>query len=244
MKKITQHLKVAVLMGLVAIGMACPQQASAAEKTAEMWCLKTNTGNYYPMVNVSMTVVPDEGQTFEIVLKYGQGEAGVSSISFEKHRETVDFSKYTEEPDEPSIALGKKIYVLTNTGKYFLLKTMPTLIPVQGTDKFNVLAGTSMENNVSRIWFYRGDNPEEGFVGIKAPSVKTEENLSLMTPISYQLQVSGCGEAKTAVVYSANGKQVAQAPVADGVTTVQVGHLTKGIYVLKVGHKSLKFVKK
>lgn len=244
MKKITQNLKAGFMAVLLVLGFLCPQQAAAADKTADMWCLKTNTGNYYPMVNVSLTVVPDEGGTFEIVLKEGTGEAGVTSISFEKHRETVDFSKFTEEPDEPTIDFGKKIYVITNTGKYFLMKTLPTLIPSKGTDKFTVLAGTNMENNVSAIWFYRGANPEEAVLGINGPAVQNEEKLTLMTPISYQMQVSGCEDAKTALVFSANGKQVAQAPVADGVTTVQVGHLAKGVYVLKVGKKSLKFVKK
>ena len=45
-------------------------------------------------------------------------------------------------------------------------------------------------------------------------------------------------------LYALDGKQVAAAAVANGVTTVYVGQLPAGVYVLRVGNKALKFTKK
>ena len=65
-----------------------------------------------------------------------------------------------------------------------------------------------------------------------------------MTPVHQQLSLSGCGNATSAQVYSLDGKMLAEAAAADGNTTIQVGHLPAGVYVVRVGHKALKFTKK
>lgn len=241
--KTVKRLRTILIAALAAVGLTSPNTAFAAEKNQNVMCLKTNTGNYYPVIRVSMMVSVDASEKFEIVLKDGQGEAGVSSVSFENHSVMVDLDKY-KVPNESDPAVEYKvIYLMTNTGKYFSFKSFPTLKPIEGTDKFDVVYSDATEPNVSKVWFYRGDNPAENIDGIFMPTV-SEEKLQLMSPVRYQMQISGCGTAKSAQVYSLDGAEVAGSSVNDGVTTIQVGHLTPGVYVVKVGNKSLKFLKK
>ena len=232
--------KTLALTALMAAGVACPSEAFAVEKN--VMCVKTNTGQYFPVVRVSMMVVADGASTFEIVLKDGKGEAGVESVSFEKHLADIDFSKYQGGSNgEPYVDLTKKIYLMTSTGKYFLMKTLPTLEPQAGTSLLSVVAGQTTEKDVEYVYFFRGDEDQ---LGINAPLADRQENLVLMTPVSSELQVSGCGDAAQAWVYASNGQMVAQAPVSNGACTVSVAHLSAGTYIFKVGLKSLKFIKK
>lgn len=245
MRKFTLKFKALAMLALLTIGIAVPNNASAAERNVNVWCVKTNTGNYYAIINVSMMVVADDGKSFEIVPKYGKGEAGVTNVSFEKHTVSVDFDLYIPKKGGAAIPnLNQYIYMITNTGKYFQFKTVPTLKPVAGTNKFDVVYSDVTEKNVSQIHFVRTDNIDNYMAGIDVPVMDQEESLQLMTPIEYQMQISGCGNATKAVVYSVSGNQVADAAVSNGCTTIQVGHLTPGVYVVKVGKKSLKFVKK
>lgn len=243
MRKI--YLKVAMLASLFALSLFCPQQADA--KVENVMCMKTNTGNYFPLARVSMMVVADGASTFEIVLKNNEGgEANVSSISFEKSSVDIDLSKYkwegsTDTYPSPSIDSSKKIYLLTSTGKYFQLSEKPQVNTKDGSDLMDITVGSATESNVKTIYFYRGDNPEGA--GIDAPTV-AEETLQLMTPVSSQIQISGCGSAKVAVLYSTGGQKMGEAAVENGMTTLQVGQLTPGMYIVKVGKKALKFMKK
>ena len=224
--------------------MFCAYQAFAAE----VMCLKTNTGQYIEVVRVSMMVIPDGGSTFDILVKDGEGAANVQSISFEKHESDIDLSKYSgsssgsgEAPD-----YSKPFFLMTSTGKFFYMKDKPELISKDGSDKFDVKVGNTTESDVAKIYFFRGTEEDAAqTAGIDTPkTVVAEEKLTLMTPISSQMTLSGCGAATEAILYAADGRQVGQAPVSNGVTTIQVGHLNRGVYFVKVGKKSLKFMKK
>ena len=224
--------------------MFCAYQAFAAE----VMCLKTNTGQYIEVVRVSMMVIPDGGSTFDILVKDGEGAANVQSISFEKHESDIDLSKYSgsssgsgEAPD-----YSKPFFLMTSTGKFFYMKDKPELISKDGSDKFDVKVGNTTESDVAKIYFFRGTEEDAAqTAGIDTPkTVVAEEKLTLMTPISSQMTLSGCGADTEAILYAADGRQVGQAPVSNGVTTIQVGHLNRGVYFVKVGKKSLKFMKK
>jgi hypothetical protein len=246
MRTVKQRWKTLALATIVVAGLGYSLGTEAAASKKNVMCVKSNTGNYFPVVRVSMMVVPDGGNTFEIVLKDGQGEANVQSISFEKHDEMIDFSLYQGQSGEnATIDTSKPVFLYTNTGKYFKMKDLPTMNAKEGSDKFDVIVGNTTESNVSAVFFYRGDEANiETVVGIDAPTATAEEKLQLMTPVSSQMQISGCGDATKAIVYALDGKEVAEAPVANGVTTIQVGHLTAGVYVVRVGNKALKFTKK
>ena len=223
--------------------MLCAYQAIASE----VMCLKTNTGQFIEVVRVSMMVIPDGGNTFEIVVKDGEGASNVESISFERHESDIDLSKYSggtsggQTPD-----YSKPFFLLTNTGKYFYMKDKPELVAKEGSNKYDVVVGSTTESDVASIFFYRGTEEDAAeAAGIDTPTVPySEENLVLMTPISSQMTISGCGAAVEAVLYAADGRMVGKAPVSNGVTTVYVGHLNRGVYFVKVGKKSLKFMKK
>ena len=223
--------------------MLCAYQAIAAE----VMCLKTNAGQFIEVVRVSMMVIPDGGSTFDILVKDGEGAANVQSVSFEKHESDIDLSKYSgsssgngEAPD-----YSKPFFLMTNTGKFFYMKEKPELIAKDGSDKFDVKVGSTTESDVAKIYFFRGTEEDAGqAAGIETPKTVAEENLVLTSPISSQMTISGCGAAVEAVLYAADGRMVGKAPVSNGVTTVQVGHLNRGVYFVKVGKKSLKFMKK
>lgn len=239
MKQTKLYFKSVLAALTLAAGLAWPTMADAAVKN--VMCVKTNTGQYFPVVRVSMMVVADGASTFEIVLKDGEGEANVESVSFEKHDEDIDFNKYKEDSNNDDyIDLTKKIYLITSTGKYFTVASMPEMKGKENSALFDVVAGATTEADVESVFFYRGDDPDQ-FSSLE--SIVADEQLQLMTPISQQMTLSGCGTARQAVVYGMNGAVLADAPVQDGVCTLQVGHLTPGVYVVKVGKKALKFVK-
>jgi hypothetical protein len=218
---------------------------TASMSAANVMCLKTNTGQYIEVVRVSMMVVPDGGSTFEIVVKEGTGATGVESISFEKHESDIDLSKYQgDAPESTAIDMTKPVFMLTNTGKYFYMKDLPVMTAKEGSSKFDLKVGATTESDVELVYFYRGpaENVENVLSGIDEERITgQEEQLTLQSPINSQMQISGCGNATKAVVFAANGQKVAEAVVADGAVTISVGHLTNGVYIVKVGNKTLKF---
>ena len=225
--------------------LLCAPQAFAKN----VMCLKTNTGQYIEMARVSMMVVPDGGSTFEIVVKDGEGATNVESISFEKHESDIDLSKYSggsSDSDTPD--MSKPVFLLTNTGKYFYMKDLPTMTAKDGSSLFDVIVGSTTEPDVSFVYFYRGDadKVEDVIVsGIDKPRVlPSDEQLRLTTPISSEMTISGCGAATEAIVFATDGCMVAQSTVSNGITTIHVAHLRRGVYVVKVGNKALKFFKK
>ena len=233
------------LFKLLFFGIALSVLPFVAKAQKNVMCLKTNTGQYIEVVRISMMAVVDAGPAFDILVKDGQGATGVTSVSFEKHPSDIDFSKYKENSDgTPYIDGSKPSFLFTNTGKYFKVKDMPQLYAKDGSKKFDVVVGNVTESDVEAVYFYRGD--EEALIsGIKTPlPMLEEEKLQLLTPVGYQLTLSGCGDAPRAIVYSMNGTQVGAAVVDHGVTTVNVADLPAGAYVVKVGKKALKFIKK
>ena len=248
MRTVKQRWKTLAITAILAAGIGCSLGASAAASEKEVMCVKTNTGKYFPVVRVSMMVIADGASTFEIVLKDGQGEAGVESISFEKHKEMIDFNLYKTESDgQPYIDMMKTSWLITSTGKYFKTVNVVSMLAKEGSSKFDVLTKTGVENDVTSVYFVRGDEDvaKDAITGIgEVPVVPAQEKLQLMTPISESMSISGCGNATKAVVYALDGKQVAEAAVNGGNTTIYVGNLPAGVYVVNVGYKSLKFAKK
>jgi hypothetical protein len=243
MRTVKQHWKTLTLAAIVAAGLGSATDANAAASKKNVMCVQTNTGNFFPVIRVSMMVVPDGGSTFEIVLKDGQGEAGVQSVSFGKHEVEIDFDKYKTNSDGTNyIDLSKPVYLLTNTGKFWKMVNLPVMTVEDGSNKIDVEVGGLVEKGVTAVYFYRGD--EDGISGIEPMVAVTPEKLQLQTPIREQMTISGCGDAPRAQVYSLDGKLMTEAAVSNGVTTIQVGQLNAGVYVVRVGNKSLKFTKK
>ncbi len=239
-----ERWKIWGLAALMVAGLGTSTDAMAAK---QVMCVKTNTGQYIEVARVSMMVVADGASTFEIVVKDGEGATGVESISFEKHESDIDLSKYGgNSGGGDNIDMSKPVFLLTSTGKYYYMKDLPMMTAKDGSDRFDVTVGATTESDVQYVYFYRGPVENIDVVsGIDSPkTTPATERLTLRTPVSSELQISGCGTASCAVVYSANGQQMAESAVVNGATPIYVGHLTHGIYIVKVGNKSLKFIKK
>ena len=240
MKQFKQRWKTGMMAALLAAGLFLPNQTVSAK---DVMCLKTNTGQYIEVVRVSMLVIPDGGNTFEVVVRDGEGATGVESISFEKHQSDIDLSKYQGGSGAGDyIDMTKPVWLVTNTGKQFLVKDVKMLASIDTQGVFEVVTTEGNETGVTSVRFYRGDSDPTGIEKVK--EIRNVEELRLMTPVSSQLALSGCGDSGTAQVFALDGKQMAEAPVSNGHTTLSVGHLKAGVYVVKVGNKALKFIKK
>ena len=240
MKQFKQRWKTGMVAALLTAGLFLPSQTASAK---EVMCLKTNTGQYIEVVRVSMLVIPDGGSTFEIVVRDGEGATGVESITFEKHESDIDLSKYQGGSSATdNIDMTKPVWLVTNTGKQFLVKDVKMLASIDANGVFEVVTTEGNETGVTSVSFYRGDSSQTGIEKVK--EMRNVEELRLMTPVSSQLALSGCGDSGKAIVFALDGKQMAEAPVSNGQTTLFVGHLKAGVYVVKVGNKALKFIKK
>lgn len=248
MKTVLQKKK--ILMPLLLLAAAwMPAQEIAAQKN--VMCLKTNTNKYIECCRVSMIVVVDGGSTFDILTKDGDGAQGVSSISFEKHSSNIDLSGYQGNSADGSVYIDVSlpVWLQTDKGDNMKVNNVSMLANVDGS-RFEVLAksGTNL-TDVRYVTFYRSKTAwnaqtNGGATAIDPVKQGDIEQLQLLTPVYTQLSLSGCGDAKTAVVYSLNGTQVGGAKVEGGCTNVNVADLPAGIYVVKVGKKALKFTKK
>ena len=238
MKQFKQRWKTGMMAALLTAGLFLPGQTASAK---EVMCLKTNTGQYIEVVRVSMLVIPDGGSTFEIVVRDGEGATGVESITFEKHESDIDLSKYQGGSSATdNIDMTKPVWLVTNTGKQFLVKDVKMLASIDTQGVFEVVTTEGNETGVTSVSFFRGES-----TGIeKVKEIRNVEQFRLLTPVCSQLALSGCGETGSAVVFALDGKQMTEAPVNNGHTTIFVGNLKAGVYVVKVGNKALKFIKK
>lgn len=227
---------------LLAALLACAGNVAAKD----VMCLKTNAGQYIEVVRVSMLVIPDGGNTFEIVVRDGEGATGVESVSFETHASDIDLSQYQGKSSDTSstIDVSKPVWLITNTGKHFLVKDVNMLASIDSQGVYEVMTTNGNETGVTSVSFFRGPEAEmpTGIQTVK--EMRNVEALQLITPVSSQLSLSGCGDSDVATVYALDGKEMAEAPVANGSTTVVVSHLKSGVYIVKVGNKALKFIKK
>jgi hypothetical protein len=161
MRTVKQRWKLFALAVFVAAGLGVSTDVMAAASKKNVICVKTSTGNYYPVVTVSQLVAVNGGTTFNIVLKDGKKENGIESISFEKHEVEIDFSEYQTNSDgTPYVDMTKPVYMVTSTGKLILMKDLPTMEVQEGSTKFDVKVNGSIEGNLTHVSFYRG-NPED-----------------------------------------------------------------------------------
>ena len=247
MKTVLRKKKILMPLLLAAALTGCPLQGHAQKN---VWCLKTNTGKYIELCRVSMMATIDGGSTFDILTKDGEGAEGVTSISFEKHQSNIDLSGYQGNSSDGSVYIDMNlpVWLQTDKGDNVKLKEVNMLANVDGRT-YEVLTNGGNYSDVRSVIFYRsktawGAQNRGGATAIQPVKQGDEEQLQLLTPVRSQLSLSGCGDAKAAVVYSMNGMQVAGAAVEGGHTTIAVGDLPAGVYVVKVGKKALKFTKK
>ena len=143
---------------------------------------------------------------------------------------------YSEAEPEPEPLPGP-LYLITNDEREQPMQNVAMLANVDSQGKFEVVlhAGNNL-TGVEYVTFRVGE-------GNAIRSTRTDRVLTLLTPVHFELKLSGCDGATEAVVYDLNGRQQAKATVSNGATTISVAHMPAGIYIVKVGNKSLKFTK-
>lgn len=206
------------------------------------WCLITDKNDSIAMSRVQFLANVDQDGLFEVVTRDGAGAVGVRSIHFARglSDDSGGFVPYQEGVEEPEVLTGE-FYMVTNDGEEQPMSNVSMLVNVDASGTFEILLNDGGNiSGVKSVTFKR----KAGETSIEAPSVKQEEvMLTLHTPVHFELKLSGCGTAKSAVVYNLKGMKVAEAPVSNGSATISVGHVPAGIYIVRVGNKALKFTK-
>ena len=203
------------------------------------WCLITDRGDSIAMSRVQLLANVDADGKFEIVTREGDGAAGVKSVRFARglNANSGGFNPYEEEQEQTP--LSGPLYLITDKGNEELLSNIAMLANVDKNGRFEVVlhAGNNL-TGVEYVTFRIGGE------GTSIRQTKADNMLRLLTPVHSELKLSGCGDATSATVYDMSGAEVGTAPVSNGTTTISVVHLPTGVYIVKVGSKALKFIKK
>ena len=203
------------------------------------WCLITDSNDSIAMGRVSMVANVDGNGTFEILTKYGDGASDVKNVRFARGLTALSGGfepNYSEAEPEPEPLPGP-LYLITNDEREQPMQNVAMLANVDSQGKFEVVlhAGNNL-TGVEYVTFRVGE-------GNAIRSTRTDRVLTLLTPVHFELKLSGCDGAAQAVVYDLNGREQARATVVNGATTISVAHIPAGVYIVKVGNKSLKFTK-
>lgn len=203
------------------------------------WCLITDRGDSIAMSRVELLANVDADGLFEVVTREGDGVAGVRNVRFARglNENSGGFVPYEDQQEEQ--LLSGPLFLITDKGEEQPLSNVSMLANVDQDGRFEVVlhAGSNM-TGVEYVTFRVGTND----TGIREHFAGTE--LRLLTPVHFELKLSGCGDASEVSVYNTNGVRVATASVTNGSTTIMVGNLPAGVYIAKVGNKNLKFIKK
>ena len=205
------------------------------------WCLITDQNDSIAMSRVQMLANVDDDGKFEIVTRDGQGAVGVRNVRFARglNEYSGGFQPYQEDP-EPTEPLSGPLYLFTDKGDKQPLSNVSMLANIDQQGQFEVVLRSG--NNLTGISYVTFNIGAEG-TGIQQ-QLAVDNMLRPLTPVHSELKLSGCGDALTAVVYDIKGSEVASAPVVSGTTTINVTHLPAATYIVKVGSKALKFIKK
>lgn len=221
-------------------------QTTTPEQGTGPWCLITDKNDSIAMSRISLLAYVDQTGLFEVVTREGEGATGVKQVRFARglSKESGGFVAY-QEGEEPTPSGTGPLWLKTDKGDSQPMSNVAMLVNVDANGRFEVVLheGGSL-TDVSHVTFFRDTE-----TAIEQPKVETggeqeEPMLRLMTPVHFELKLSGCGDATNAVVYDMRGQKMAAAPVANGTTTIAVGHLITGVYIVRVGGKALKFFKK
>lgn len=128
----------------------------------------------------------------------------------------------------------------TNTGQLIRMSNVAYIL-AEGAEPetFSVVLkeGNPVEN-VGKITFLQADP-----TGIS--QVETSDDISMLTQVmGNELVISGTAEGQIVAVLSVSGAMLQQAVTTHSSTHLYIGNLTSGVYILKVGNKAIKFIKK
>ena len=119
----------------------------------------------------------------------------------------------------------------------FEMEQVGSLVAVDDAYDFTILDnyGNVLAERILKVTFSHGGDSESGIKSVKQPgnviSAVVKDNLTLM------------GVSGTVTVYDATGALKLQAKADGDETVLNVTHLTAGVYLVKVGKQTFKFIK-
>jgi len=130
----------------------------------------------------------------------------------------------------------KKWLLVTDSGTKLEMENVGSF--VLGTDVFDILdkLGVVMAPSVKKVTFEYFDP-----TGIQVAK-GTNKTSQLSFTVDKQLTIVGpLGDTQ---VYTASGVLVASGKSKEGTTVIDVSHLSQGVYLVRSGNQSFKFIKK
>ena len=132
-----------------------------------------------------------------------------------------------------------KWLLVTNDGQKIDMEIIGSFVLADDADAFDVLdtSGNLLIPKVTKVSFEYFDP-----TGITKPQDVTKKTSLLSYSVNKQLTI--VGTANEAQVYSAAGVLVASGKSKEGTVVIDVSHLSQGIYMVRAGKQTFKFIKK
>lgn len=105
-------------------------------------------------------------------------------------------------------------------------------------DKQEMELGCTPMNEINRIVFEEGSNPQTDLEAISNPAIHVYPN-----PVQSQLIINGLQDDQVIRIYSLQGQLLMSASAVNNSATLDVSGLQLGDYLLQVGAEIVKFIK-
>jgi hypothetical protein len=126
------------------------------------------------------------------------------------------------------------------SGAKVLMNNVSFLLASDNSETFSIICNDGrIINNVVKANFEQVD--ATGIENVKSP----DQNVAVYsTIVDNNLIISGCQRGTEVYIYSVSGKLMKKQTVKDDGTNIFIGDFSAGIYLLKAGSASVKFIKK
>ena len=137
-----------------------------------------------------------------------------------------------------TVAQEAKWLLVTNDGTKIDMETVGSIVIADQSDAFDVLntQGSVLAAKVKKVTFEYAD-----LTGIE--QTKMAEGATLLS-YAVDRQLTIMGSALDAQVYSAAGELVASDSSKGGTIVIDVSRLSSGVYMVRAGKQTFKFIKK
>ena len=140
-----------------------------------------------------------------------------------------------------SLNAAEKVWcIVTDSGQKIAMSNVSFMLASDASESLNIVCNNGIViYNVAKITFEIAEP-----TGISDITDDSEEPSFKILPASSSLQIMGCAEGSKISVYDGSGRIVSQSIVTSSNHEVSLMGLPSGIYILRVGNKSIKFIKK
>lgn len=143
--------------------------------------------------------------------------------------------------DQMMFATSTEIWMMkTNTGVKISMKEVKYLLTADNKKDFSIIdTQGNCVNGVSSISFIKTESTDI------ISANQEEKNINLYpNPVSSTLTISGIKSGQRIYVLSASGAELINLNSEEGTTTINVSSLVQGVYLLRIGNTTTKFIKK